>query len=146
MLGSLGKQGAIKVAVHQAGEVVNFRLDVRQFLEFKGVAHAHGGTRPLLLVGSEILVADGAGGLGRLPIEVGTRTGKPRLHVGVGGIQLGEQSRLVAALGRREAGGHHGAAQLLALVALIVNVVVQGHRADDQHIICIFHALSPHFV
>ena len=46
-----------------------------------------------------------------------------------------------AAPGRREAGRHHRAAQLPALSALTVDIVVQRNGTDDHHII-FFHRCS----
>ena len=64
------------------------------------------------------------------------------LHVGVGGIQLGENRRFIPALCRRKTGGHHGPADLPALVALVIDVVVQRDRAHDQNIV---RAVPRHF-
>ena len=134
----LGEQGAVKVAVHQSCEMVDLCLHLRQLPEMEGVAHPHGGAGALFLVGGEILVADGAGGPGGLPVHIGAGAGEPGLHVGVGGIQLGEYRRPVPAFGRREAGGHHRAPHFPALVALIVDVLVQGYRPNHQHVIVLF--------
>ena len=141
--GCLGKEGTVEVAVHQAGEVIDLGLDIRQLIEPEGIAHPHGGAGPLFFVGGEILVADGAGGLRRLPVHIRTGPGEPLLHIRIRGIQLGKHGGAVAAFGSRKAGGHHGAAHLLAFVALIVDVVIQGHRADHQYVIRFFHSLSP---
>ena len=142
MLRRLGEERAAEIAVDQAREVVDFRLDVRQLLKAEGVAHAHGGAGALLLVGGKILVADGAGRLGGLPVEVGPGPGEPGLHVGVGGVQLGEEGGFVPALRRREAGGHHRPAHFPALVSLIVDVVVQGYGADDENVIAVSFSRS----
>ena len=37
--GCLGKEGTVEVAVHQAGEVIDLGLDIRQLIEPKGIAH-----------------------------------------------------------------------------------------------------------
>ena len=131
MLRRLGKERPVKVAVDQAGEVVNFRLNVRKLLKAEGIAHAHGGAGALLLVGGEILVPDGAGGGGGLPEEVGAGPGEAGLNVGVGRVQLSEQGRPISAFRSGETGGHHGSADFFPLVALIVDVVVQGHRPNN---------------
>ncbi len=133
--GRLGKQGPVKVPVHQAGEVVNGGVDGRQVLPGEGVAHPQGGAGPLLLVGGKILVADGTGGLGWSPEHLGPRAGKGLLQVHIRRVQLGKYGGAVPAAGGGEAGGHHRAPYLPALVSLTVDVVVQGHGADDQHII-----------
>ena len=54
--GCLGKEGTVEVAVHQAGEVIDLGLDIRQLIEPEGIAHPHGGAGPLFFVGGEILV------------------------------------------------------------------------------------------
>ena len=95
------------------------------------------------LVGGEILVADGAGGLGGAPVQIRAGAGKTGFHIRVGGVELGEESGRVAGAGRGKAGGHHRAAYLLALVSEIVDVVVEGNRPDHQHVVVFAHVVPP---
>ena len=69
-----------------------------------------------------------------------------RLYARGGGVQLGEQGRAVAAFRCREAGVHYRTSHLFALIALIVDVVVQGYRSDDQHVISFFMSPLPNLV
>ena len=68
VLGGLRQQSAVKIAVDQTGKVIDLGFHLRQLLKPEGVAHAHRGAGPLFLVGGEVLVADGASGLGRSPV------------------------------------------------------------------------------
>ena len=57
--GCLGKEGTVEVAVHQAGEVIDLGLDIRQLIEPEGIAHPHGGAGPLFFVRSSTSASAG---------------------------------------------------------------------------------------
>ena len=143
MFGALADELAVEVAVYQTGEVIHLGLDVGHFVEAERVALAERGAGAFLLVCGKILVADGAGMCGRLPVQVGLDALEALVYVGLLGIQLAEDGSLCAAACGRPAGRDDRAAYLAAFVAEIINVVVERNRTDHQYVIFFFHFFFP---
>ena len=143
VLCALADKLAVEIAVYQTGEVIHLSLDVRHLVKAERVALAERGAGALLLVGSEILVADGAGVLGRLPVQVGLDALEAFVDVRLLRVELAEDGSLRAAACGRPAGSNNCAAYLAAFVAEIVDIVVERNRADHQYIIFFLHFFFP---
>ena len=139
VLCALADELAVEVAVYQTGEVIHLGLDVRHLVKAERVALAERGAGALFLVSGEILVADGAGVLGRLPVQVSLDALEAFVDVRLLRVELAEDGSLCAAACGRPAGCDDRAAYLAAFVAEIINVVVERNRTDHQYVIFFLH-------
>ena len=133
------QQRTVKIAVNQPCKMVDAGLYLRQLVKAERIAHAHGGAGPLFLVGGEILIADGTGGLGLCPVQIRMNPGEALLDIGIRSVGLAENCGFCAASGSGKAGGHHSAAHFPALVAQIVNIVIQRNRPDHHDVVFLLH-------
>ena len=127
--------------------MVNAGVNLGQLVKGEGVTFAHRAAVAALLVCGKVLIANRAGLLGGLPENIRPRAGKNRIRVSILGVELGKDGGHIAAVGGGKAGLHNRAADLAALVILIVDVLVKRNRADHQGVIVFLHGklLSPAF-